>query len=415
MNTYDYLYEIAQNTKVIDTHEHLQCDKSFIGKKPDILTDYFSHYITTDLMSSGMNGYSLCEVSNPDIDIEKRWKLLEPHIEYVQNTAYYRSLQIAMDRLYGISDMTKDTVGTLNEKFIQNASKPDYRHYIMKEICNIDRSVNDDWSDDVKKSTNDLFVTVWHPTAYVLPDIKPNKDTLEAWCEEYKEIFFKKKTDGIAALKLATAYDRSLYFEDVDYKTASKLYHDYIKSLSQGENTEDEASLFPKPIQDYIMHYILKLANEHHMVVQIHTGLQEGMGNNLHNSDPMKLRNLFTKYPDITFDIFHMGYPYERELMVLAKTHHNVFIDLCWANIISPYATRNALYEMLEVVPYNKIFGFGGDYLFYDGVVGHVTLARQNICKVLAQKVDKHEMTLSLAEKILVALLRTNAKKVFSL
>ena len=163
------------------------------------------------------------------------------------------------------------------------------------------------------------------------------------------------------------------------------------------------------------MHLILKVADENNFVIQIHTGLQEGMGNNLENSNPMLLQNLFGKYPNLTFDLFHMGYPYERELIVLAKTHANVYIDLCWAHIISPFASRNAFYEMLDVLPYTKIFGFGGDYLFFDGVVGHLALAKQNICTVLAQKVTQSECDIDLAEKILQAVLYDNAKKVFKL
>jgi predicted TIM-barrel fold metal-dependent hydrolase len=129
----------------------------------------------------------------------------------------------------------------------------------------------------------------------------------------------------------------------------------------------------------------------------------------------MLLKNLFAEYPNLKFDIFHMGYPYERELIVLAKTHPNVYIDLCWAHIISPFASRNAFYEMLDVLPHTKIMGFGGDYLFFDGVVGHITLAKQNICTVLAEKVCKGECDIDLSEKILQAVLHDNAKRVFKL
>ena len=117
----------------------------------------------------------------------------------------------------------------------------------------------------------------------------------------------------------------------------------------------------------------------------------------------------------MTFDLFHTGYPYERELAVLSKTHANVYVDFCWTHLISPFAARKALYEMLEVLPYTKLFGFGGDYLFYDGVVGHLTLAKQNICLVLAEKVTRNELDAALAEKILQAVLYDNAKQVFKL
>ena len=61
-----------------------------------------------------------------------------------------------------------------------------------------------------------------------------------------------------------------------------------------------------KPLQDYMMHYILRLANKRGLTFQFHTGLQEGNGNIIYNSDPSLLSNLFLEYPDVDFDIFHI-------------------------------------------------------------------------------------------------------------
>jgi predicted TIM-barrel fold metal-dependent hydrolase len=215
-------------------------------------------------------------------------------------------------------------------------------------------------------------------------------------------------------LKLAIAYWRSIYFENVDYNTAKKLFANFMKKLSKAK--KEGASLeFPKKLQDYIIHFIMKTAEENNSIIQIHTGLQEGMRNNLENSNPMLLKNLFGEYPHLSFDIFHTGYPYERELMVLAKTHANVYIDFCWTHLISPFAARNAFYEALDVLPYTKIFGFGGDYMFFDGVVGHITMAKQNICTVLAQKICNNEFDIDLAENILQSVFYDNANRVYHL
>jgi len=298
-------------------------------------------------------------------------------------------------------------------------SNDDYRRYIMKDLCNIEVSLNDNWEDDMPGSTTELFAPVWQPSVFLdyttddpepVPcfqaiDIQIEKLSFDDYCDFVREYFFKQVKEGAKALKLSVAYWRSLYFENVDYNTASKLYKKVVRSRSG----------FPKKLQDHLMHLILKAAQECDFVVQIHTGLQEGMGNDLENSNPMLLKNLFLKYPDLTFDLFHTGYPYERELAVLSKTHANVYVDFCWTHLISPVAARKALYEMLEVLPYTKLFGFGGDYLFYDGVVGHLALAKQNICLVLAEKVTRHELDEALAEKILQAILYDNAKQVFKL
>ena len=417
-NIYERLLNYADSMKIIDTHEHLVPGRNYIGEHPDVLCDYFHHYISSDLQSAGMpetdvsfkEGAWLGRVCDCKIDLIERFKILEPWLDCVKNTSYYRSLEIAAKKIHGVNEISIKTIEELNEKFQKAASDKNYGRYIMKDLCNIEVSINDNWSQDMKFSKTDLFAPAWQPNHFMDINEQPFGEdiknlTLDEYCEKYRQYFLKQKNDGMITLKVPAAYWRSLYFEDVDYNTAKELYNESIKNRASS----------PKKLEDYMMHFILKVADENNFVIQIHTGLQEGMRNNLENSNPMLLKDLFGKYPNLSFDIFHMGYPYERELMVLAKTHPNVYIDLCWAHIISPFAAKNAFYEMLDVLPYTKIFGFGGDYIFFDGVVGHITLAKQNICTVLAQKICNNECGIDLAERILQAVLHDNAKKIFKL
>jgi len=59
---YESLYQLADNIKIIDTHEHLNPHKNFVGDEPDVLRDYLSHYITSDLQSAGMSEQELDKV-----------------------------------------------------------------------------------------------------------------------------------------------------------------------------------------------------------------------------------------------------------------------------------------------------------------------------------------------------------------
>ena len=419
-NIYERLLNYADSMKIIDTHEHIDPYKTHLGEQPDILCEYLSHYISTDLRSAGMpESYvgvtpdSVSKVCDYKIDIIERFKILEPYLNQVKNTSYYRSLEIAARKIHKINEISLKTIEELNEKFKKAANHAYYSSYIMKDLCNIEVSINDNWSQDMKYSTTDLFV----PACQFSPD-RHITETLEfdEYCENYRQYFLKQKNDGMKTIKTPMAYWRTLYVEDVSYTTAKELYEQSAKIYFKSKKEDRDAKLeLPRKLEDYMLRVLLKVADENNFVIQIHTGLQEGMGNNLEYSNPMLLKNLFDKYPNLTFDLFHTGYPYERELAVLTKTHANVYVDFCWTHIISPFAARNAFYEMLDVLPYTKIFGFGGDYLFFDGVVGHLTLAKQNICTVLAQKVTNGECDIDLAERILQAVLYDNAKRVFKL
>ncbi|MCL2662107.1 MAG: amidohydrolase family protein [Oscillospiraceae bacterium] len=414
---YEQLMEYANNMHIIDTHEHLNPHKNYIGDEPDVIRDYFSHYITSDLQSAGMSTLEIDKIYDTGAGLIERFSLLEPWLDQVKNTSYFRSLEISAEKIHDVNEISRNTIEELNERFKKVASKDDYGRYIMKDLCNIEVSINDNWADDMRASTTELFVPAWQPVAFLNyndneavanmrdPQLEIEKMTLKEYCEYYRQYFLKQKSDGAKALKFPVAYWRSLYFEDVCYDEAVKIF----------DKTKKTSDFFPKKLQDYIMHFILQTAMDNEMAVQIHTGIQEGMGHNLEDSNPMLLGNLFKKYPKLVFDLFHTGYPYERELTVLVKYHANVYVDFCWSHLISPFAAKNAFYEMLDVIPYTKIFGFGGDYVFFDGVVGHLTLAKQNVCTVLSQKVTNKECGIELAKNVLQAVFYDNAKRVFNL
>jgi len=159
------------------------------------------------------------------------------------------------------------------------------------------------------------------------------------------------------------------------------------------------------------MHHILSAANERGVFVQFHAGLLEGNRRMLSNSNPELLENLFLKYPGVKFDLFHIGYPYWGVTAAFAKTYTNVFIDMCWSHIISPVSARNALSDFLDAVPFNKISGFGGEYAIVDAIYGHIKIARENIARVLEEKISKKTVKLSQAMMIAERILHNNPKK----
>ena len=397
------LMRIAETMPVIDTHEHLPLQGTFVGPKPDVLADYLSHYISSDLRAAGMPEEAYEKACNCNIDLMERWPLLEPWLDQVKNTSYYKSLQIAMQTIHGIDDMTGETIQALQESFAKSVTDPDYKRRIMKGICHIEKSITCRGEDFT--GPDEFFARTFYPEAWATPWITVEQTNLADYCAAYKAKYEEWRDNGAVALKIAMAYDRTLHIAEVGYDEAAALFSRY----------DNDSGRFPMPLMDYMLRYALSLANEDGFPVQFHTGLQEGMYHNLEDSNPMLLGNLFRKYPNVPFDLFHIGYPYQSELITLAKYHPNVHIDMCWANIISPYASREFFREALDVIPYTKIFAFGGDYLFFDGVVGHLAMAKQNICEVLAEKVDREEYGMALAERILRAVFYGNAKRVFKL
>ena len=86
---------------------------------------------------------------------------------------------------------------------------------------------------------------------------------------------------------------------------------------------------------------------------------------------------------------------------------------MCWAHVVSPNASVNALLEWFDTVPLNKISAFGGDYEHVDGVYGHLKLAQQNVAEALSIKVDQGLFDVDKAKEISGMLFYNNPKKIF--
>ena len=108
---------------MIDTHEHL-VDESFrVTRENDILAMFLHHYVTTDLANAGMAGDRIEELRDPGQPLEKRWAELESFWRKVANTAYARALTIAVNDLYGIPGLDRETIAEAGRQ-IADASQP---------------------------------------------------------------------------------------------------------------------------------------------------------------------------------------------------------------------------------------------------------------------------------------------------
>lgn len=417
----DEIFNEINKLEIIDSHEHLPNREDNRDKNTDVLKEYLSQYMSCDLVSAGLSREQLKIVRDHRRSILERWQIVEPYWNFARHTGYGRALDISVKAIYGIEQINGNTIEQLDEAF-QKTLKPGHYKKVLKDLSKIKISINDSSSLDynldffreavrlehfIYPRSIDDFYKVSDETGIAICSFD---DWLEA-CETYLNYAF---SNGAVALKCSLAYNRTLYFERVTKGEAEACFNKIFKLLHYPEWEQTPLEL-GKPFQDYMIHFILRLANKKHLTFQFHTGLLEGNGNHIANSDPSLLSNLFLEYPDVDFDIFHIGYPYQHVLSALAKSFPNVYIDMCWAHIISPAACIQALGEWLESVPYNKIIAFGGDYELVDGVYGHQYLARLDVSRTLAAKVEDGLFGTEEAIRIAKRLFYDNPLKLFKL
>ena len=430
----------VESISLVDTHEHIMLE----AERAECAVDFsylFAHYNSSDLISAGLSprmmeairspmhrvrveGYKrrrvrrlIPEPEKDDMSLDERWQAMEPFWEMIRNTAYARQTLITIRDIFGVDDLNKNTYRQLSEA-IAKSGGPGWYRYVMKEKANIAVSIVDWQSTDLKP---DLFVPAMRLDHFISVQSRADISALEG--ESGMAIHSLDDLAGAmratlegyisrraVAVKSGLAYNRVLKYEKVSRHEAEVVFNRIASHLGEGL-----AWLEAKPLQDYMMHQVIRSAIDAGLPVQIHTGLQEGNENIITNANPTHLVNLFIEYKEARFDLFHGGYPYVHEWATLAKYFPNVTADITWLPIISPEIARQLLHELIETVPGNKIMAFGGDSMTVEMAYGHAVMARQLVTRVLSEKIDEGYLSEDEALVLARGMLRDNPASLYRL
>jgi len=402
--------------RIIDCHEHLMRDRDFPTGDDMHIGRFFLHYASSDLVAAGMLPEDLAKVKEESsLSPRDRWELLEPWYRKAWNTAYCEALRIALRDIYGVDDFSSDTVeglaDTMREKVVPGFTREVFDmagiDYAMENVGGTDPAYNTDFLPECFiPDMLDAF------TPFPVGMLAKASGIEILTLDDYLSVidwFFDRDGDGAPAFKVGRAYNRPLFFDDVTKADAERLFNARMQHMGQLGKAEQQA------LEDFTLHYLCRKCGEYGVRMKFHTGLQEGNSNDIKNSRAGLLTNLFMRYPDTKFDIYHISYPYQEELTAAAKNFRNVSVDFCWMWIINPAAARRALSDMLDAIPANKIHGFGGDYIFVEGTYGHAKIARREIARVLCEKVEEGRFSEEYAAEVGRMLLRDNAIENFDL
>lgn len=410
--------------RLFNVHEHLIPEKERVAQPVDFFT-LAGHYALNDAISAGLQGDALAAVRNQDAPPERRWEAFEPHWNMARFTGYGQALSIAVAGIYGFREISARSIRKINAA-IAAANKPGLYDSILKERARIDWCLVDPyWAPKPAPLDRDYFLLSQRFDQFITPATRKNLDALETISgvsiasladlrKALAKTFEQAMQAGMVAVKSALAYRRDLFFEDASDHDAAADFDAMVKGgadAPKGFRAQKERPF--RRLEDHMFHQVARLAEAHGIPFQIHTGMLAGNACLIENTRPTLLSNLFHLYPRLKFDIFHLGYPYQQELGVLAKLFPNVYADFCWAHIISPVGSRRTLDEYLEAVPVNKILGFGGDYRYPELTYAHARMARANIAQVLAGKVEAGLFGEEQAFEAGRLLLRDNALRLF--
>lgn len=404
--------------KIVDSHEHLY-DPELLKRTSALnFSLLFIHYNLDDLMSAGLEPSRWQDFIGDSLTVSQKWDLIEPYWQRSYNTGYNRISIIAANRLYGINEINRNTIGLLSDK-IRKAYQTDWFRQVINNKCNIESLILDGDEFKVKgvKIYNVKRFTPWitirsrfTADSIAVMQLNPIR-TLEDFVKSMDEAVRMAVESGIVAIKINIAYSRPLNFEDVKIEAARKVFRMIMDGEVGRRYTFEETSI----LHDYMVYRLLDMARKYKMPVAFHTGLMAGSRLSISYSDPTLLTNIFRKYPDVDFILFHGSYPYGGELATLTKNFSNVYMDLSWIYAISPSYSERYLHEWLEAVPVSKIIAFGGDFSVCENVYGELVVARHIIAHVLTEKVSEGYFSEKEAMTVAKMILHENVKRFYNL
>ncbi len=349
------------------------------------------------------------------------WAKARGSFDNVRATGFYRYNLIALRDLYGVdlNTITDEQARDLDRRIFANDRDDAWVKKVITERANIALMVNDpywgrfDFKPYYPFEAQVLNVTTlldgFHPSEYAG---KPSDDpyafarrkglpveTLDDFLRVVDALFAEAKAQGAVGLKTTRAYQRTLAFAHVPKPRAEAAF---------GRRRSDLAPAEVKDFEDFIMGQLTKKSARFGLPFQIHTG-----HGRLQGSNPLLLLDLIEANPDTKFILFHGGYPWVGETGAILHRHwFHVWLDSVWLPNLSPTMARRALHEWLELMPSNRIL-WGADAHHAEGIYGATVMTREVVAEVLAEKVERGDLTEPHALRIARQILRENALDLF--
>ena len=411
------------STPLIDTHEHLieESDRLNVSNSRIKSNDWsflLSHYINSDMLTCGMPHDEYDKFFSPDVAPIDKWKILKPWWPAVRNTGYGMAVEIAIQQLYDVPELSSETIAKVTSGYEKLCREGFYKEILCEksgiESCQVNALEQPFRKSDIPTLLmQDISIVGMFAGPNINTYAKPAGIDVKSLADWHRVIdwWFETYSPYAVAVKSQNAYSRDIDYENVPAEQAESVF----KKRISGENLNSKEK---KLLEDHLFWYSVKAATKANLPVKLHTGYyagQNGMPLSRLINNPNSATRLCRTAPDTRFVFMHICYPYYEEILSVAKHYTNAYIDMCWSWIINPIAAKDFLKKYLVTAPANKILTFGGDYIPIEPVLGHAVVARRGIALALSELVEEGWLSLDRAEELADMIMHQNARKIFNL
>jgi len=217
------------------------------------------------------------------------------------------------------------------------------------------------------------------------------------------------KNNHVVALKFASAYIRTLWFDDPESGDVATIFAQGLSSkLTDWESY--------KKVQDFIARHIFLKAGELGLPVHFHTGFGAVAGLKNLDANPLNLESVFSdiRYKDTRFLILHAGYPWWDKLKPLLEKR-NVSVEFSAVNwMVYEHELAAILFDWLCYPGAAEKIMFGSDAgapVFFWIAAKNSRLALYDaLARLIETNIINEDKAVLIAEKVM----RTNALRFHS-
>jgi hypothetical protein len=392
------LEQAVEDAWVFSTHDHL---RPMAGHpRPmslvDLLKDSYAALAFRDADGSphGMG-------TTNRLDGTPGWREVAPILSRMRSTSAFRILQSAFVELYGVEghEWSEAEYEALDRAIAERYEDPNWLSETLDRARVIGVIWDNFWKPGEWRVPDDRFAPSMRIDSSVAAVDREASDyvgcnVIRDWAAEVgidvrtlddlEELITSLADASLQAggrsFKAAVAYDRSLLVREVPRSEAAAVF-----GRGSGSPTHEERTVFG----DHIIGFCLEIARARGMVFQVHTGTARLAG-----SDPTNLIPLLERFHDVTFDLFHIGYPWTREAAALARAYPNVRLNLTWLPNISMGVAVSVLKECLQAVPESGRITWGADAKTPEEMYGSVKAAKQVVARALGELVTEGQLSL---------------------
>lgn len=399
MTTSERLVEFFDTLTIIDAHSHLMPEKEQLAFPRDALT-VFGQYVRFPLLASGLTEAGWHQIQNPSIGLRTRWDLLKPHLPAIRHTSFARVARTVLEHFWGAREITDENLEELSARIAAD-SRPGLYRKVLREHCRISHVYDQDSGHNGHDCPADL--DVFDGQDLLLPvvaliDIVPGTDeTVHKLAGSDGFQTLPSYLEWAEARLEAMAQRGAIAFKTFSLAETTVAYNEAAAELDDLRRRNLRLHLVHKShLRSYIQNELLRVAGRLAIPVAVHTGFF-----NFDEYHPAHFYPVIRRHPEVHFDLFHFGFPYGRDLLAIAAACANTSVNLCWAHSMNAAMTARGLDECIDILGSDKIIGFGSDVRWMvEKVYGHAHLAKWNIARVLAARVDNGWMDLDEAKQL---------------